>query len=77
MDLGDVAYFLPMCQFPLADIDTDYDFLKSLFEFFSKEKLKNFDLISGYLNPTDEMIELLSEIDSENLTFIGAAPEVN
>lgn len=34
MDLGDVAYFLPMCQFPLADIDTDYDFLKSLFEFF-------------------------------------------
>lgn len=72
-----MAYFLPMTQFPLIDLDADYEFILDFLEYLGTEEIENFDLISGYLNPTDEMIELISELKSKNLTLVGAAPEVD
>lgn len=77
-DPNNNVYIIPMCQFPLANIKTDYEFVIEFLEFLvnKKEDLVNFEMISGYLNPTDEMIELLEEIKSEKMLFVGASPEV-
>ena len=37
----------------------------------------DFHLISGYLNPPNEFLEHLSEIEAENMSFVGASPEAN
>lgn len=67
-----------MCQFPLIDITSDYDFMLELFEHLADEdlELETLDLISGYLNPPGELMELLQDIKSKNTTIIGASPEV-
>lgn len=76
--IDDVAYLVPMCQFPLIDINSDYDFMVDLLQHLvdKNEELEKLDIISGYLNPPDELMDLLEEVKVKEATFIGAAPEV-
>jgi hypothetical protein len=41
------------------------------------DKVNDIHLISGYLNPTNEMVENLSNIKADKISFMGAAPEAN
>jgi len=69
---------MPMLQFRYAKVDTDLEFLKSLFMELSeslKTEVAYLQIVSGYLNLPTELEDILEKTDAQ-LTFIGAAPEV-
>ena len=41
------------------------------------DEVKEFHLVSGYLNPPYDMVYALCDIKAEKMSFIGAAPEAN
>lgn len=75
----ETVYFMPMLQIPMIDVETDYDFITSLFGYLSTQGsvLNHFSLISGYLNPTPDMMKYLKDIQAKEKTYVGAAPEAN
>lgn len=88
-DNGEMVYFMPMLQFPKIDVKDDEEFTLNLLEWLSEDNLSkegeggrtdtvsDVHLISGYLNPTNEMIDYFSNIKAGKMSFIGAAPEAN
>ena len=41
------------------------------------DKVTDFHLISGYLNPPKEFRDFLVDIEADRMSFVGAAPEAN
>ena len=83
VDDTESVFLAPMMQFNMIDVDQDYQFMLRLLEYCAEDGykgengLKSFDFISGYMNPTDDMIELIEGLEAEEMSFITAAPEVS